>query len=100
VLHSLGWSIQHGWIIGFILLNPPSRPEKDHKAQILAFHQLLQDHPEHFSASDGGDPVKLVLIGGSRNDGDAKRIAALKDLVEALGIAVNQYPADCLILKL
>ena len=72
--------------------NRLSRPEKDHQAQILAFHQLLQDHPEHLVAPDGDDSVKLVLIGGSRNEGDAKRIVALKKLVEELGIAVSVIP--------
>jgi hypothetical protein len=33
--------------------------------------------------------VKMVLIGGSRNEGDAKRIAALKVLVEKLRIDVS-----------
>jgi alpha-1,2-mannosyltransferase len=72
-----------------IILNCPPRPEKDHKAQILAFHQLIQDHPEHLSSSDGSGPVKLVLIGGSRNAADAKRITALEELVKQLGIAVG-----------
>jgi len=69
--------------------NRLSRPEKDHQAQILAFHQLLHDH-QHLVAPD--DSVKLVLIGGSRNEGDAKRIVELKKLVEDLDIAVSVKP--------
>ena len=83
--HSLG---RPAHILGCNFFDHPFRPEKDHKSQILAFHQLLQDHPEHSLASDGGGPVKLVLVGGSRNEADAKRIVALKDLVEELRIAV------------
>ena len=64
------------------------RPEKDHKSQILAFHRLLLDYPEHLSTSDGG-PVRLVLIGGSRNDGDAKRLTELRGLVKQLEIMVG-----------
>jgi alpha-1,2-mannosyltransferase len=67
-------------------LNNPLRPEKDHKTQIFAFHQLLR---EHSLASDGSDSVKLVLIGGSRNEGDAERIVALKKLVGELKIDVS-----------
>jgi hypothetical protein len=33
--------------------------------------------------------MKLVLIGGSRNAADAKRITALEELVKQLGIAVG-----------
>ncbi|KAF9523410.1 mannosyltransferase [Crepidotus variabilis] len=62
------------------------RPEKDHKAQVMAFDHLLKDHPEH----KGGDvPVKLVLVGGSRNDGDEKRIEELRQLVQDLKIGVR-----------
>ncbi|KAJ7592987.1 mannosyltransferase [Mycena floridula] len=60
------------------------RPEKDHKAQLLSFAELLKRHPEYKSGSD--KPVKLVLIGGSRNEGDAARVKGLQDLSKSLGI--------------
>ncbi|KAE9411360.1 mannosyltransferase [Gymnopus androsaceus JB14] len=46
------------------------RPEKDHPTQLRAFKQLLKDHPEYAGAER---PVKLVLIGGSRNPDDEAR---------------------------
>jgi hypothetical protein len=70
-----------------ILFDIFPRPEKDHKAHILAFHKLIQEHPEHLSSSDrDGGPLKLALIGGSRNAGDAKRIAAPEELVKQIGM--------------
>lgn len=61
------------------------RPEKDHISQIQAFHQLLEDHPEYRSTEkDLG--VRLVLVGGSRNDGDAARVAHLRKMAGELGI--------------
>ncbi|KIM43076.1 glycosyltransferase family 4 protein, partial [Hebeloma cylindrosporum] len=60
------------------------RPEKDHQAQLISFHQLLELHPEY--ASQGERNVKLVLIGGSRNDGDARRVEELRGLAKQLKI--------------
>ncbi|KAF8955260.1 mannosyltransferase [Flammula alnicola] len=60
------------------------RPEKDHRAQLIAFHRLLQLNPEY--ARNNDDQVKLVLVGGSRNDGDAKRVVELRNLAKELGI--------------
>ncbi|KAF6755846.1 mannosyltransferase [Ephemerocybe angulata] len=60
------------------------RPEKDHSAQIHAFHQLLEKHPEYKTDKHLG--VRLLLIGGSRNEGDAGRVAQLRGLVGELGI--------------
>ncbi|KAF8877139.1 mannosyltransferase [Gymnopilus junonius] len=60
------------------------RPEKDHQAQLLAFHDLLKSHPEY--AREGGDHVQLVLVGGSRNEGDARRVLELRDLARNLEI--------------
>lgn len=59
------------------------RPEKDHAAQLKAFHELLKAHPEY--KSQGG--VKLVLVGGSRNTEDAARVDGLKKLALSLGIS-------------
>lgn len=62
------------------------RPEKDHIAQVKAFHRLLQSHPQY--SQPGSKLVKLVLIGGSRNDGDAARVEKLRRLVKDLHIEV------------
>lgn len=70
------------------------RPEKDHISQIQAFHQLLEDHPEYRSTEkDLG--VRLVLVGGSRNDGDAARVAHLRKMAGELGIEVRIAPQIC-----
>ncbi|KAG5654304.1 hypothetical protein H0H81_004723 [Sphagnurus paluster] len=61
------------------------RPEKDHETQVRAFEHLLKAHPEH-SQSVTGSEVKLVLIGGSRNTGDAARVEGLRQLAKELGI--------------
>ncbi|KAI0931011.1 hypothetical protein AcV7_005038 [Taiwanofungus camphoratus] len=60
------------------------RPEKDHAAQLHAFHHLLKSHPEYSKAEDKS--VKLVLMGGSRNAEDASRVENLRSLAAGLGI--------------
>ncbi|KAI0727902.1 mannosyltransferase [Fomitopsis betulina] len=59
------------------------RPEKDHAAQLHAFHQMLISHPEY---GKPGKHVQLVLIGGSRNEEDAARVEGLRALAKELGI--------------
>ena len=63
------------------------RPEKDHAAQLLSLDQLRKTHPEYFVA--GKDQIKLVLLGGSRNDGDAARVERLRALAKELEIEVR-----------
>lgn len=53
------------------------RPEKDHALQVRSFAEFRKRDPARF-----GD-VKLVLIGGVRDDGDKERLAALKRLAES-----------------
>ena len=60
------------------------RPEKDHQAQLRAFHSFLVKHPEYKSHG-----VKLVLIGGSRNAEDAARVDGLRKLAKELDIEVS-----------
>ncbi|KAF9046273.1 glycosyltransferase family 4 protein [Panaeolus papilionaceus] len=60
------------------------RPEKDHLAQVQAFHQLLEIHPEHRTNN-----VQLVMIGGSRNDGDARRVEGLRKAVKDLDLEAH-----------
>lgn len=59
-----------------------------HCAQILAFHKLLQDHPEHAVASNGYQKAELILIGGIRNETD-EGLREMKQLVKQLGIVVS-----------
>lgn len=68
-------------------------PEKDHKAQLYALHQLLQKYPEHF---EGAKKVELVLIGGSRNAEDAARVESLRALAKELKIEVTSGTAFAL----
>ncbi|KAI0684595.1 hypothetical protein C8T65DRAFT_748628 [Cerioporus squamosus] len=60
------------------------RPEKDHAAQLRSFHKLLEAHPEY--RGQGPSSVKLVLVGGSRNVGDATRVEELRELAKELNI--------------
>ncbi|KAF9478207.1 mannosyltransferase [Pholiota conissans] len=60
------------------------RPEKDHQAQLNAFHRLIELHPEYIQNSH--NRVKLILVGGSRNDSDAKRLSELQKVAKDLGI--------------
>jgi alpha-1,2-mannosyltransferase len=63
----------------FLRAHRVARPEKEHHVQLRAFSELLKVHPEHRDA-------RLVLIGGSRNEGDAKRAEDLRALAKELGI--------------
>jgi len=60
------------------------RPEKDHAAQLYSLHELFKAYPEYTKA--GKSQVKLVLVGGSRNAGDAARVEGLRALAKELGI--------------
>ncbi|KAH8114787.1 glycosyltransferase family 4 protein [Phellopilus nigrolimitatus] len=59
------------------------RPEKDHAAQLYALFELLKQHPEHRQT------VKLVMVGGCRNNEDAARVESLRALAKELEIAAN-----------
>lgn len=71
--------------------DPADRPEKDHAAQLHAFHQMLISHPEY---GKPGKHVQLVLIGGSRNEEDAARVEGLRALAKELGIEVYLLLCD------
>lgn len=63
------------------------RPEKDHRTQLLALSSLLESHPEYRSP-----PIKMVLMGGSRNAEDAERVTQLQKLAKDIHIQVgNQH---------
>ncbi|KYO34357.1 GDP-Man:Man(3)GlcNAc(2)-PP-Dol alpha-1,2-mannosyltransferase [Alligator mississippiensis] len=60
------------------------RPEKDHPLQIRAFAKLLE------KKTLGQQPLlKLMLIGGCRNQEDEQRVNGLQKLCEELGINRN-----------
>ena len=61
------------------------RPEKDHRAQLLALSSLLESHPEYRSP-----PIKMVLMGGSRNAEDAGRVQQLRALAKELRVEVSR----------
>ncbi|EAL18406.1 hypothetical protein CNBJ3290 [Cryptococcus deneoformans B-3501A] len=62
------------------------RPEKDHKKQLEAFAILLKEHPE---MREGEEGVKLVMMGGVRDEGDQQRLEGLKKLATELNIEDN-----------
>ncbi|CAO3699506.1 unnamed protein product [Rhizopus microsporus] len=57
------------------------RPEKDHALQLKSLARLFEKYPQWKDTQ-----VELVLIGSSRNEGDAKRIDGLRELVKQLNI--------------
>lgn len=59
------------------------RPEKDHSLQLRSLAKLFDKYPQWKTTS-----VQLVLIGSSRNEGDAKRIDRLRQESVELGIKV------------
>ncbi|KAM8873448.1 GDP-Man:Man(3)GlcNAc(2)-PP-Dol alpha-1,2-mannosyltransferase [Synchiropus picturatus] len=60
------------------------RPEKDHQLQIRAFHKALQ---RRLDQAGGRDSLKLVLVGGCRNEEDENRVLLLRGLCQELGVA-------------
>ncbi|XP_029968295.1 GDP-Man:Man(3)GlcNAc(2)-PP-Dol alpha-1,2-mannosyltransferase-like [Salarias fasciatus] len=60
------------------------RPEKDHQLQIRAFRKLL----DRKGAGPGGrEALRLVLIGGCRNQEDEERVLMLRGLCEELSVS-------------
>ncbi|XP_075996646.1 GDP-Man:Man(3)GlcNAc(2)-PP-Dol alpha-1,2-mannosyltransferase-like [Genypterus blacodes] len=60
------------------------RPEKDHRLQIRAFCKLLDRKGE---GPGGRESLRLVLIGGCRNQEDEDRVLLLRGLCQELGVA-------------
>jgi len=56
------------------------RPEKDHMLQLLSFDRFLQKFPKWRGK------VKLILIGSSRNQGDASRVQKLRETAAHLSL--------------
>ncbi|KAF7649064.1 hypothetical protein LDENG_00147960 [Lucifuga dentata] len=85
------------WTLGHILalwrspsrtsvVYPPCdfRPEKDHRLQIRAFRKLLDRKGE---GPGGRESLRLVLIGGCRNQEDEDRVLMLRGLCQELGVS-------------
>lgn len=62
------------------------RPEKDHAAQIRMMAYLRTRHPEHRQS------MRLLLVGGVRNEGDSARVEELKELADSLQVSVRTRP--------
>ncbi|XP_062383910.1 GDP-Man:Man(3)GlcNAc(2)-PP-Dol alpha-1,2-mannosyltransferase [Sardina pilchardus] len=62
------------------------RPEKDHRLQIRAFRKLLERRAGG-KPGGGREAVKLVLVGGCRNQDDEERVLMLRGLCQELGVA-------------
>lgn len=60
------------------------RPEKDHRLQIRAFRKLLDRKRE---GPGGRESLRLVLIGGCRNQEDEERVLMLRGLCLELDVA-------------
>uniref|UniRef100_A0A3P9JWK7 GDP-Man:Man(3)GlcNAc(2)-PP-Dol alpha-1,2-mannosyltransferase n=1 Tax=Oryzias latipes TaxID=8090 RepID=A0A3P9JWK7_ORYLA len=60
------------------------RPEKDHQLQIRAFRKLLDGKGEEPA---GRESLRLVLVGGCRNQEDEERVQTLRGLCQELGVA-------------
>lgn len=60
------------------------RPEKDHRLQVRAFRKLLD---RRRGEPGSRELVKLVLIGGCRNQEDEDRVLMLRGLCQELGVA-------------
>ncbi|XP_049609892.1 GDP-Man:Man(3)GlcNAc(2)-PP-Dol alpha-1,2-mannosyltransferase [Syngnathus scovelli] len=60
------------------------RPEKDHRLQIKAFKKVLDRRRE---AGEGRETLKLILIGGCRNQEDEDRVLMLRGLCQELDVA-------------
>jgi alpha-1,2-mannosyltransferase len=64
------------------------RPEKGHALQVDLFAALLKRYPEY---QQGDQAVKLVFIGGCRNEGDEKRVQDLRDQIALSGLQVLPF---------
>ena len=59
------------------------RPEKDHAAQLRSLAELFKQHPQY------QNDVRMVMVGGCRNDEDNTRVEGLKRLSKELNISVR-----------
>lgn len=62
------------------------RPEKEHSTQLKLLRAILDRQP---SLSKGPQPLKLTMMGSSRNPGDEARIASLRALTKELNLEAH-----------
>ncbi|KAF9265198.1 mannosyltransferase [Marasmius fiardii PR-910] len=62
------------------------RREEDHAMQLYALHELDKMYPEYGLTAGNKTAVKLVLIGGCKDEEDALRVSELKLMVRELGL--------------
>ncbi|KAI8812706.1 hypothetical protein BJ742DRAFT_549976 [Cladochytrium replicatum] len=60
------------------------RPEKAHGLQLIAFKKLLDNHPEYLD-----NRIRLIFIGGVRNEGDRLRVNELR--IQASNLGIEDY---------
>ena len=68
------------------------RPEKDHVKQLYILRKLIDAGENGRGGSRADDQfadVRLVLVGGCRNEEDERRVAELKRIVSDLGLERN-----------
>lgn len=56
------------------------RPEKDHRKQLAVLKSILDHHPKL------ADQIRLVMIGGCRDEDDRNRVEALRSLAQELKV--------------
>jgi hypothetical protein len=83
--HSSGTQFRPLFNRSFLICLFAIRPEKDHTAQLHTLRRLFSAHPEYLGIESN---VKLILLGGSRNAGDAARVESLHQLAKELGVEV------------
>ena len=93
VTHLTKLPLAHDTRKPYILSVGQFRPEKDHGLQVKAFSRFLKNEEytfsekSHISKSD----VKLILLGGCRNEEDQKRVDYLNKLAKEMDIPASQF---------
>ena len=64
------------------------RPEKDHALQLRALAVLFEQHPIYKTGTKT-QRIQLVLVGSSRDEGDALRVKGLEALAAELDLTNN-----------
>ncbi|EFC47843.1 glycosyl transferase [Naegleria gruberi] len=77
----------------YILSVGQFRPEKDHALQVRAFSSFLKNEEYDLGGSTriSKKDVKLILLGGCRNEEDSARVDYLKKLAQDMEIPSSQF---------
>ena len=71
----------------FVLNDAVIWPEKNQSAQLRALASLFRSRPDF--KTNPSSRVRLVLLGGCRDDKDNSRVQELKALAQELGLSVS-----------